>query len=87
MPNLMTMHPTMTNPNKKRGYAGWKLVQNTVLDYLEPDGSTKHTALQIAKEQGLNPASVRIAARRIGVNLKPSPRGGLRIKGVKGATR
>lgn len=61
----------------KRTYIGYKLVKNTVLDYTE-DGKTTHTANQIAKEQGLNPASVRIAAKYLGVVLKPDKRGGVR---------
>lgn len=61
----------------KRTYIGYKLVKNTVLDYTE-DGKTTHTANQIAKEQGLNPASVRIAAKYLGVILKPDKRGGVR---------
>lgn len=61
----------------KRKYIGYKLVKNTVLDYTE-DGTTTHTANQIAKEQGLNPASVRIAAKYLGVILKPDKRGGVR---------
>jgi len=61
----------------KRRYIGCKLVKNTVLDYTE-DGKTTHTANQIAKEQGLNPASVRIAAKYLGVVLKPDKRGGVR---------
>lgn len=64
----------------KRHYIGYKIVQNTVLDYCE-EGSktTTHTANQIAKEQGLNPTSVRIAAKYLGVILKPDKRGGARI--------
>lgn len=61
----------------KRTYIGYKLVKNTVLDYTE-DGKTTHTANQIAKEQGLNPASVRIAAKYLGIILKPDKRGGVR---------
>jgi len=61
----------------KRTYIGYKLVKNTVLDDTE-DGKTTHTANQIAKEQGLNPASVRIAAKYLGVILKPDKRGGVR---------
>ena len=75
----------MNSEQKKvRGYAGWKLVQNTVLDYL-PDNATEttHTAREIALEQNLNCSSVRIASKRLGIKLKPDKRGGLRIKGVK----
>ncbi len=62
----------------KRRYIGYKLVKNTVLDYLGEDGVTTHTANQIAKEQELNPASVRIAAKYLGIILKPDKRGGVR---------
>lgn len=61
-----------------RKYEGWKVVQNTVLDYMDSDGVTTHTAPEIAKAHNLNPKSIRIAAKAIGVKLKPAPRGGLR---------
>jgi hypothetical protein len=63
----------------KRTYIGYKLVKNTVLDYCEDGSTTTHTANQIAKEQGLNPASVRIAAKYLGIILKPDKRGGVRF--------
>lgn len=63
----------------KRTYIGYKLVQNTILDYCEDGKTTTHTANQIAKEQELNPASVRIAAKVMGIILKPAQRGGVRF--------
>ena len=61
-----------------RKYEGWKIIQNTVLDYLGESGCTTHTAPEIGKAHNLNPKSIRIAAKTIGVKLKPAPRGGLR---------
>lgn len=65
-------------PMTKRRYIGYKLVKNTVLDYCEDGTTTTHTANEIAKEQELNPASVRIAAKYLGIILKPDKRGGVR---------
>jgi hypothetical protein len=62
----------------KRNYAGYKLVKNTVLDYLSSDGVTTHTATEIARQTNLNAASIRIAAKYMNVILKPGKRGGLR---------
>ncbi len=62
----------------KRNYAGYKLVKNTVLDYLDPNGTTTHTAVEIANATKLNVGSIRIAARYLNVILKPANRGGRR---------
>lgn len=62
----------------KRAYIGYKLVKNTVLEYSEDGLTTTHTANQIAKETGLNPSSVRIAAKYLNIILKPDKRGGVR---------
>jgi hypothetical protein len=62
----------------KRRYIGYKLVKNTILDYTEDGLTTTHTANEIAKEQELNPASIRIAAKYLGIILKPDKRGGVR---------
>lgn len=67
----------MSDP--KRGYAGWKIVKNTVLDYLDNDGVTTHTAVEIARLHDFKPASVRAAGKYLGVTIKPAPRGGRRI--------
>lgn len=61
----------------KRRYIGYCLVKNTVLDYTE-DGKTTHTANEIAKAHDLNPTSIRVAARHLGVTMKPDKRGGVR---------
>lgn len=61
-----------------RKYAGWKLIQNTVLDYLGEDGCTTHTASEIAKAHDLDPRSIRKSAKRLGVKLKPAHKGGIR---------
>jgi hypothetical protein len=63
---------------KKRKYEGWKVVQNTVLDYLGEDGVTTHTAYEIAKLHNLDVRSIRKSAKRLGVKIKPAPRGGRR---------
>lgn len=68
----------METTKPKRRYIGYKLVQNTVLDYLDKDGNTTHTAVEIARECNLSPSSVRMAAKRMGVAVKPAARGGVR---------
>lgn len=62
----------------KRRYIGYCLVKNTVLDYCEDGKTTTHTAREIAKAHEMNPTSVRIAARHLGIVLKPDKRGGVR---------
>ena len=63
----------------KRRYIGYNIVKNTVLEYSEDGKTTTHTANQIAKETQLNSASVRIAAKYLGIILKPDKRGGVRF--------
>lgn len=62
----------------KRKYVGWKLVKNTVLDYCLDGETTTHTAKEIALLCDLDAGSVRVAARYLGIRLKPAPRGGRR---------
>jgi hypothetical protein len=61
-----------------RRYTGWRVVKNTVLEFVQDGENTTHTAEQIARLCDLNPGSVRIAANYLGVKLKPAPRGGRR---------
>jgi len=62
----------------KRTYVGWCVVRNTVLEFCQDGENTTHTAAQIARLCDLNPGSVRMAARYLGVKLKADLRGGRR---------
>ena len=64
------------SPNIRK-YSGYKMVKNTVLDYVE-GGVTTHSAREIADAHDLNHKSIRIAAKYLGITLKPGKRGGLR---------
>jgi|APGre2960657404_1045060.scaffolds.fasta_scaffold135621_2 hypothetical protein len=55
-----------------------KQVKNAVLDHYET-----HTAPEIAVLTGLDKRSIYIAAKYLGVQMKPAKRGGIRIKGQK----
>jgi hypothetical protein len=62
-----------TNPNitkAKRRYVGYKMVKNAVIDHLTSDGSTTHTAREIAHARDLQPASIRMIARNMGIKMK-----------------
>lgn len=66
--------PPSNSPTKaRRGYVGWLVVQNTVAE--EPN----KTALAIAREYDFKPASVRAAAKKLGIALPSSKRGGVRF--------
>lgn len=62
----------------KRPYAGFRAVRNAIIDHLKTDGTTTHTALEIALRCGLNKGSIRVAAKHLNVTLKPAQRGGRR---------
>lgn len=64
--------------NKSRKYVGYRVVKNAVLESLLADGHTAMTAIEIANKGGLNPRSVRVTAKYLGVILKPDKRGGVR---------
>ena len=64
-----------TKPLRK--YEGYKVVQNTVLDYAE-NGVVPITAMEIARRHALNEGSVRIAAKYLGIKLAPGKMGGRR---------
>lgn len=66
------------NNTTKRNYVGHRVVMNAVLDYLQADGTVGMTACEIAKAHGLNPMSVRMAARKLKVTLKRGAWGGRR---------
>jgi hypothetical protein len=61
-----------------RKYVGYRVVKNAVLESLLADGQSAMTAVEIAAKGGLNPRSVRVTAKLLGIILKPDKRGGLR---------
>lgn len=62
---------------KIRKYVGYRVVKNAVLESLL-EGQPSMTAIEIANRRGLNPRSVRVTAKYLGIILKPDKRGGLR---------